>query len=144
MTLGQQLGAILPTVNAGLNATSAVLLFTGWRAVKARRVALHRALMISAFTVSTVFLASYLTRFALTGTHRYEGDGAARLVYLALLFSHMLLAAATPPLALRALYLAWRGRIAEHRRVVRWTLPVWMYVSVTGVIAYLMLYHPWR
>jgi putative membrane protein len=97
--------------------------------------------MGSAFAVSCVFLISYLTRVLLTGTHRYPGHGLAKLVYLVVLATHMVLAAATPPLAIRALQLALTGRIDAHKRIVRFTFPVWMYVSVTGVVVYLMLYH---
>ncbi|BDG08470.1 DUF420 domain-containing protein [Anaeromyxobacter paludicola] len=134
------LGALLPTVNAALNATSAALLFLGWRAIRAGRRDLHRALMLSACGSSVLFLAGYFTRIALTGTHRYPGSGAAKAVYLAVLLSHTLLAAATLPLALRTLYLSLGQRFAEHRRVARWAFPVWIYVSVTGVVVYVMLY----
>lgn len=129
-----------PALNALLNATSAVLLALGWRAIKRRQVGRHWRLMVSAFVASTVFLISYLLRFYLSGTHRYPGDGWDKVVYLAILFSHMVLAAAVVPLALRSLYLGARKRYDRHRRLARWTLPIWMYVSVTGVIIYLMLY----
>lgn len=97
--------------------------------------------MMAALAVSAVFLVCYLTRFWLTGAHRYSGDGPLRIIYFGMLFSHMTLAAATPPLALRAAWLASHGRIDEHRRLVRYAWPVWLYVSVTGVLVYLMLYH---
>jgi len=135
-----QLGELLPSVNATLNAASAILIFFGWRAIRGGERGRHRALMLSALAVSTVFLISYLTRVALTGTHRYPGHGAERAVYLGLLGSHMVLAAVTPPLVLRAAWLAWKGRLVDHKRLVRFALPVWMYVSVTGVLVYLMLY----
>jgi putative membrane protein len=134
-------GDTLAAANALLNTTSAVLLFTGWRAIRRRAVALHRRCMLAALGVSAVFLVSYLARVYLTGTHRYPGHGALKAVYLGLLFSHMGLAMVVPPLALRAVWLALRQRIAEHRRLVRYTLPIWMYVSVTGVVVYWMLYH---
>lgn len=137
----EQLGEALAAVNAGLNASSALLLGAGRLAISRGQAALHKRLMLSAFGVSVVFLISYLTRFALTGSHRYPGHGAAKLVYFCILFSHMTLAAATPPLAIRALQLALTGRIDAHKRIVRYAFPVWMYVSVTGVVVYLMLYH---
>ena len=134
------LGEILPPVNAALNATSATLLFLGWRAIRAGRRERHRALMISALGTSALFLVGYLTRVALTGTHRFPGTGLLRASYLALLGSHTLLAAAALPLVLAAFGLALRGRYEAHRRVARWTFPGWMYVSVTGVLVYVMLY----
>jgi len=134
------LAGALPTVNAALNATSAVLLFLGWRAIRAGERARHRALMLGACTSSVLFLAGYLTRIALTGTHRFPGAGALRAVYLAVLGSHTLLAAATLPLVARTLWLAFGERFPAHRGVARWTFPIWMYVSVTGVVVYLLLY----
>jgi putative membrane protein len=97
--------------------------------------------MVSAFTASAVFLASYLTRFALTGAHKYPGDGVDKGIYLAILGSHSLLAAISVPLILRAIWLAWKGRYADHRRAARYTWPIWMYVSLTGVVVYFLLYH---
>ena len=135
------LAGALPTVDASLNAASAILLLAGWRAIRAGRRQRHHALMLSAVACSSLFLASYLTRIALTGTHRFPGGGALRVAYLAVLGSHTLLAAAALPLVLATLYLAWRGRFQAHRRLARWTFPVWLYVSVTGVAVYLMLYH---
>jgi uncharacterized membrane protein YozB (DUF420 family) len=135
------LGEALPTVNAALNATSAVLLLLGFRAIKAGRIAVHRAMMQSAFVTSTVFLVCYVTRVCLTGTHRYPGTGPAKVLYLTILLTHMVLAVATVPLVLRTLFLARRQRFVEHRKIARVTFPVWMYVSVTGVVVYLMLYH---
>ena len=137
----ERVGEILAAVNAALNSVSAILLFTGWVAIRRREVRLHRSCMIAAFSVSAVFLCSYLTRVYLTGTHRYPGHGALKAVYLTLLGSHMLLAAVTPVLAIWAISLALRQRFAMHRRVVRYAWPIWMYVSVTGVVVYLMLYH---
>jgi putative membrane protein len=129
-----------PAINAMLNGSSTVFLTAGYVAIRRKNVELHRLCMVSAFSASTLFLASYLARFAISGTHRYPGEGWDKILYLAILFSHMLLAAAVVPLVLRALYLAWRGRFEAHRRVARWTWPIWMYVSVTGVVVYLMLY----
>lgn len=138
----EALGALLAAVNAGLNSLSAVFLLAGYVAILGRRdVTTHKRCMIGAFVVSGVFLICYLARVALTGTHRFPGEGLARVVYLTVLFSHMALAAVTPVLAVRAIYLALRGRIEEHRRLVRYAWPIWMYVSVTGVVVYLMLYH---
>jgi putative membrane protein len=142
MQANEALGQTLAALNATLNGTSAVLLASGWLAIKSQQRRLHGWLMASAFVVSTLFLISYLTRVAVSGTHRYPGEGTWKTIYLSILISHMLLAVATPPLALRSLYLAWKKRFAEHRKVVRWTLPVWLYVSVTGVAVYLLLYHP--
>jgi putative membrane protein len=135
------LGEALPAVNAALNATSAVLLALGFRAIRAGDRRRHRALMLAAVATSTIFLASYVTRVALTGTHRFPGGGALRAAYLAVLGSHTVLAAAAAPLVVGTLLLALRARYPSHRRVARWTLPVWLYVSVTGVLVYVMLYH---
>ena len=96
--------------------------------------------MIAAFATSVVFLVSYLTRFYLTGVHRYPGTGAMKTVYLSVLGSHTVLAAVTPFLAIRTLYLAAKGRFEAHRKIARVTLPIWMYVSVTGVVVYFLLY----
>ncbi len=135
------LAEALPTVNAALNALSALLLFAGWRAIRAGRRALHRALMLCACGSSTLFLASYFTRIALTGTHRFPGTGALRAAYLLVLGSHTVLAALTLPLVLRTLQLSLTSRFPEHRRVARFTFPVWIYVSITGVVVYVLLYH---
>jgi len=116
-------------------------LLAGWRAIRAGRRELHRALMLGALASSTLFLASYLTRIALTGTHRFPGGGALRAAYLAVLGSHTVLAALVLPLVLRTLWLALAGRFPDHRRIARLTLPVWLYVSATGVLVYVMLYH---
>ena len=131
---------MLPHLNAVLNATAGVLLFTGWRFVRAGRVAVHRAFMVAAFACSVAFLTSYLTRMWLSGPHVYPGEGWDRVFYLVLLTTHVSLAACVPPLALRTLYLALRRRYATHRRWARITFPIWMYVSVTGVAVYWMLY----
>ncbi|OFX25098.1 MAG: hypothetical protein A2V77_05845 [Anaeromyxobacter sp. RBG_16_69_14] len=134
------LAALLPSVNAALNATSATLLFLGWRAIRAGRRDLHRALMLGACSSSVLFLVGYFTRIALTGTHRFPGGGPLRAVYLAVLVSHTILATLTLPLALRTLQLSLGSRFEEHRRVARFTFPVWIYVSLTGVAVYVMLY----
>lgn len=135
------LGELLPSVNATLNGASAVLLVAGFVAIRRGRPELHRALMLSACASSILFLASYLTRMALTGTHRFPGTGALRTAYLAILLSHTVLAALAAPLVLRTLFLAFRARFPAHRRVARATLPIWLYVSVTGVAVYVLLYH---
>jgi putative membrane protein len=135
------LADLLPTVNAALNLVSATLLFAGWRAIRRGDRERHRQLMLAAVASSALFLVSYLTRVALTGTHRFPGDGALRAVYLVVLLTHTVLAAAAAPLVLRTVFLSLRDRFGEHRRIARWTLPIWMYVSVTGVVVYVMLYH---
>jgi uncharacterized membrane protein YozB (DUF420 family) len=124
----------LPTVNAVLNATAAVLL------VRARRITAHRRVMLSAFGCSVLFLIGYLVYHAQAGSTRFPGTGAARTVYLTILASHTVLAAAVPVLALVTLSRALAGRFDRHRRIARWTLPIWLYVSVTGVVVYWMLY----
>lgn len=133
--------ARLPALNAVLNATSAVLLAAGFLAVRRRRIHLHRACMVTAFVTSTAFLASYLTYHLQAGATRFAGSGWVRPVYLGILATHTLLAALIPPLAVTTLVLALRGRFARHARLARWTLPAWLYVSVTGVVIYVMLYH---
>jgi putative membrane protein len=132
--------AALPALNACLNAASAVLLSTGFLAIRRRRVRLHRACMVAAFATSVVFLASYLTYHLQAGTTRFPGQGWVRPVYFAILGTHTVLAALIPPLALVTLGFAVRARFARHVRLARWTLPTWLYVSVTGVVIYLMLY----
>lgn len=135
------LAALLPSINATLNACSAVLLFAGWRAIRNGRREAHRNLMIAACTSSALFLAGYFTRIALTGTHRFPGGGALRAAYLAVLGSHTVLAAMTLPLVLRTLQLSLGARFPEHRRIARLTFPIWIYVSITGVVVYFLLYH---
>lgn len=131
----------LATTNAVLNSIAAVLLVIGWIAIARGHWRAHRAAMIAAFAVSTVFLVSYLTYHAIAGSVPFRGQGLVRPVYFTILISHVILAAAVPFLALRMFFLAWRGRWEAHRRLGRITLPVWLYVSVTGVVIYLMLYH---
>jgi putative membrane protein len=135
------LAGLLPSANALLNGTSAVLLVLGFRAIRAGDRRRHRAFMLAALGSSLLFLVSYVTRLALTGTHAFPGGGALRAFYLAVLASHTVLAAAVAPLVLRTLFLALRARFPAHRRIARATLPVWLYVSVTGVAVYVMLYH---
>lgn len=130
----------LPTLNALLNASSGLLLVAGWLMIRTRRVAAHRACMVSAFVVSTLFLISYLVYHAQVGSVPFQGTGWIRPVYFSILISHIILAACIVPLAVTTLLLAWRERFSAHRRLARWTLPIWLYVSVTGVVVYLMLY----
>ncbi|NJD20524.1 MAG: DUF420 domain-containing protein [Gemmatimonadetes bacterium] len=127
-------------VNATLNATSALALATGWVLIRRRKAKLHRLAMTTALGASALFLVFYLTRVAFTGTHEFAGEGAARGVYLAILLSHMVLAAAVVPLVLRLLWLIRKKRFRDHARLARWTFPVWAYVSVTGLLVYLLLY----
>jgi putative membrane protein len=134
------LAEILPPVNASLNATSAALLFLGWRSIRSGQRIRHRNLMLTALATSALFLVGYLTRVALTGTHRFPGEGWLRAGYFLLLGSHTILAAAIVPLIAVTLWLAWKGRFDAHRRVARFTFPAWLYVSVTGVLVYVMLY----
>jgi putative membrane protein len=134
------LGDTLAFCNATLNGTAAVLLLGGRVAVAMRKTRLHRAFMLGAFGVSTAFLVSYLTRVALTGTHADPHKGWLHVTYLAILVSHMLLAVLVVPLVLRTLYLAYKKRFALHRSLARWTFPIWLYVSVTGVVVYVVLY----
>jgi putative membrane protein len=137
---GERVSA-LPAVNAFLNGTSAVLLSAGYVCIRRRRVAAHRACMVTAFGISVLFLVSYLVYHAQAGSVPFAGQGLVRPVYFGLLLSHIVLAAAIVPLALVTLYRAWSERFDRHRRIARWTLPVWLYVSVTGVLVYWMLYH---
>jgi len=131
----------LATLNAALNSLAAVLLLVGWIAICRGNIRVHRAAMVSAFAVSAVFLASYLTYHALEGSRPFRGEGFVRPVYYGILLTHVVLAAAVPVLALRMFFLAWKARWESHRRLGRITLPIWLYVSVTGVVIYLMLYH---
>jgi len=133
----------LPSVNAALNGTSALLLMAGYAGVRQRRIGIHKACMLTALAVSTAFLASYLY-YHLGVRHgqptRFTGEGGVRLIYFAILGSHTILAAVTAPLAIVTAYLGLRNRIDKHRRIARWTLPIWLYVSITGVVVYWMLY----
>jgi uncharacterized membrane protein YozB (DUF420 family) len=130
----------LATTNAVLNGIATLLLVAGWIAIARGRWRAHRACMVAAFVVSAVFLACYLTYHWLVGHVPFRGVGPIRAVYFAILISHILLAVTVPVLAIAMFVLAWRGRWAGHRRLGRVTLPIWLYVSVTGVVIYLMLY----
>ena len=131
----------LPTVNASLNGLAALLLVAGYVMIRRGRVNAHRGFMLAAFTTSALFLVSYVIYHAGAGSRPFEGQGAVRLAYFAILVSHVVLAAAILPLAIVTLARALRGRFDRHAAIARWTLPVWLYVSVTGVVVYLMLYH---
>lgn len=133
--------AVLPTLNAFLNGASALLLLMGWRFIRRRRIAAHRACMLGAFSVSVLFLVSYVTYHALAGSRPFAGAGWVRWLYFPILISHILLAAAMVPFVLTTLYRALGADFTRHARLARVTLPVWIYVSVTGVVVYLMLYH---
>ena len=132
--------ADLPTLNAALNATSAVLLVLGWFLIRRRRIEAHRRAMLSAFGCSIVFLVSYLVYHFQVGSVKFQGSGAIRTVYFAILLTHTVLAAAVPFLAVITLSRALARRFDRHRKIARWTLPIWLYVSVTGVVVYGMLY----
>jgi putative membrane protein len=136
-----ELARYLPSVNAALNGTSAILLAIGYRHIRRGRVAAHRGCMLAAFSTSTLFLASYLMLRYLAGMTRYTGEGWLRAVYFVVLGTHTVLAACIVPLAVFTLMFALRGRFFQHRWIARWTLPLWLYVSVTGVVVYMMLYH---
>jgi putative membrane protein len=130
----------LPAVNATLNSISAIFLVIGWLLIRSGRREQHRVAMLCAFASSTLFLAGYLVYHYHIGSRPYQGQGAIRVVYFAILISHIILAAFTLPLAIITLSQGLRERWTAHRRIARWTLPIWLYTSVTGVIVYLMLY----
>ena len=130
----------LPAVNATLNATAAVLLIWGYILIRRRSIAAHRRVMLAAFATSTVFLCCYLIYHYNVGSVRFPRTGITRTVYLSILATHTALAAAVPPLAIITLSRGLRERFDRHRKIARWTLPVWLYVSVTGVVVYWMLY----
>ena len=133
--------AMFPAIDATLNGTSAVLLFIGRGFIKRGKMAAHRALMIAALTSSSIFLACYLYYHWHVGSVHFQGQGWSRPVYFTILISHTILAAAIVPLIIITLSRALRERYDKHRRIARWTYPLWMYVSITGVIVYFMLYH---
>jgi uncharacterized membrane protein YozB (DUF420 family) len=127
-------------LNAALNTLSAVFVFAGYRFIRAHNLQAHRACMLSAFACSILFLASYLIYHYHAGSVPYQGQGFKRIVYFAILLTHTTLAVVVVPLALATLTRALRGKFDAHRRIARWTLPIWLYVSVTGVVVYAMLY----
>jgi len=130
----------LPTLNAALNSLSAILLVTAWILIRRRRPIAHRNVMIAALVCSALFLTSYLIYHAQVGSVRFQGTGPVRTVYLTILLTHTVLAACVPFLAGITVWRAYRRRYDRHVRIARWTLPIWLYVSVTGVVVYWMLY----
>jgi uncharacterized membrane protein YozB (DUF420 family) len=130
----------LPAVNATLNGVSGLLLIAGFIAIKKRRTGLHRGLMISALASSILFLTSYLYYHSQAGTTRFTGQGWVRPLYFTILTSHTILAMVIVPLVIATVYFALSERFPKHRRIARLTLPIWLYVSVTGILVYLMLY----
>lgn len=133
----------LPRLNAILNGASAVCLAMGYFFIRRRRIKQHRLCMLTAFGLSAAFLVSYVVYHALAGSRAFTGEGWIRPIYFTLLISHVVLAAVVLPLALTTLYRAWRSDFGRHRRLARWTLPLWFWVSVSGVLVYILLYH-WR
>jgi putative membrane protein len=130
-----------PTLNASLNASSAVFLTLGYVFIRARRVQAHKKCMLTAFACSTVFLVSYVLYHLQAGVVRFQGQGWIRPVYFTLLGTHTVLAVTVVPLALITLVRGLRSNFERHRAIARWTFPIWLYVSATGVIVYLLLYH---
>ncbi len=130
----------LALLNACLNGIAGLLLIGGYIAIRRHRVDIHKRLMWRAFIVSVLFLISYLTRISIAGDTPFQGEGIWRPIYFTILITHVVLAMAVPPLALRTLFLGQKERFVQHRKIAKWTLPIWLYVSVTGVIVYLMLY----
>jgi len=133
--------ALLPTIDAVLNAAAAILLVWGYTLIRRKRVQTHRKVMIAAFVVSSAFLVCYLLNHYLVGMVRFPGTGLLRTVYLSILGTHTVLAATVPVLAIITLRRGLAKRFDRHRAIARWTLPIWLYVSVTGVVVYVMLYH---
>ena len=131
--------SFMPAVNACLNAAAATLLVLGYRAIRAGRRDVHKRFMTSAFAASAVFLVGYVLYHYAHGDTPYQGEGAIRVVYFAILITHVLLSIAMLPMILTTFYLAARERFVAHRRLARWTLPIWLYVSVTGVVIFFML-----
>ena len=138
---GEEVGNALAPLNAALNLTSTVCLLAGFVFIRKKKTRQHMRAMLGAVAASSLFLLFYLTRFYLTGTHRFAGEGLARVFYFTVLFSHMILAVVIVPLVLALLLLAWKGRFEVHGKLARWTLPIWLYVSVSGLLVYVLLYH---
>jgi uncharacterized membrane protein YozB (DUF420 family) len=134
----------LPTVNAVLNSLSAIFLTIGYICIRRKKISFHRFFMISAFVTSVLFLISYLTYHFQAKITKFPVEGLPKTIYLSILLTHTVLAAAVPILAIITLTRALRGRYESHRKIARWTYPIWLYVSVTGVIIYVMLYHLYR
>jgi putative membrane protein len=131
--------SFMPGVNAALNATSAALLVAGFMAIRNGRREIHKRLMVSAFAASAVFLVGYVLYHYAHGDTPYQGEGSIRIAYFTILISHVLLSIVMLPMILTTFFLAARQRFAAHKRLARWTLPIWLYVSITGVVIYLML-----
>lgn len=131
----------LPTINAILNSISAIFLTFGYGFIRQKKINAHRACMVGAFITSTIFLASYLTYHYYHGATGFTGQGIIRPIYFTILITHTILAVVIVPLIFITLARALKGRFDRHRQIARWTLPLWLYVSVTGVVVYLMLYH---
>lgn len=134
--------AALPTINALFNTLCAALILSGYRMIRAGRIQAHRACMLSALCASALFLCGYLTYHAYAGSTPFGHQGEwVRTLYFAILLTHTVLAAIVTPMVLLTAWRAWRNELDKHRRIARWTLPIWLYVSVTGVVIYVMLYH---
>ncbi len=133
--------SLLPTINALLNATCGTFLIIGYLMIRRRKIGAHRFCMIAATSASIVFLISYVIYHYNAGATSFKGEGWVRPLYFTILISHTILAIVNVPFVVLTLVRAFKGRFAEHRKVARWTFPLWLYVSVTGVIVYLMLYH---
>jgi putative membrane protein len=133
--------SVLPHLNATLNASSFVLLSSGYYFIRQKRVLAHRNCQIAALTASVLFLVSYVVYHAHHGTTRFTGQGIARPIYFTILTTHTFLAVVIVPLVIITVRRAWRGDFLRHKAIARWTLPLWLYVSITGVVVYLMLYH---
>lgn len=131
---------LLPTINAILNATSGALVLLGYRNIRRGKDAIHKKFMLTAIGVSALFLASYLIYHWEVGSVKYQGEGIIRIIYFSILISHTILAVVIVPMVLRTLYLALKGQFTKHRKIAKLTFPIWVYVSATGVIVYLMLY----
>ncbi|MFC1602495.1 DUF420 domain-containing protein [Pseudomonadota bacterium] len=132
---------VLPHLQAGLNVTTVCLISVAYYNIRQDNRAVHRKFMIAALTVSALFMVSYLTYHSQVGNVKFAGEGAVRPVYFTILASHVILAALIVPMVITTAYLALRGRFERHRRVARWTFPIWIYVSISGVIVYLMAFH---
>ena len=132
----------LPAVNASLNAVSGILLVCGYTLMRMKRIELHRKVMIAAFATSSLFLICYVIYHAQVGSVRFTREGFVRTLYYTILITHVMLAVAVVPLAVITLTRGLEGRYPQHRRIARWTFPIWLYVSVTGVLVYVLLYQP--
>tara|TARA_B100000949_G_C14095305_1_gene371726 strand:+ start:270 stop:686 length:417 start_codon:yes stop_codon:yes gene_type:complete len=130
----------LPTLNAILNGISGILLLTGYWFIRQKKIALHKTCMLGALLISTLFLICYVTYHYQIGSKPFSGEGGIRYLYFSILIPHVILAAVTLPMAIITVKKAWKKQFEEHRRLGKWTLPIWLYVSVTGILIYLMLY----